>query len=88
MRTVAETEDIGIETIAELQSNREKIESARAKVCYYIYSQLFIILTVVLTCCMYSYFRARSSRPLRRMPISVSSPCGSDTRHGAFSAKI
>ena len=37
MRTVAETEDIGIETIAELQSNREKIESARAKVCYYIY---------------------------------------------------
>jgi hypothetical protein len=31
-RTVAETEDIGIETIAELKSNREKIESARAKV--------------------------------------------------------
>jgi len=31
-RTVAETEEIGIETIAELQNNREKIESARAKV--------------------------------------------------------
>uniref|UniRef100_A0A7S3M5W9 Vesicle transport v-SNARE N-terminal domain-containing protein n=1 Tax=Spumella elongata TaxID=89044 RepID=A0A7S3M5W9_9STRA len=30
-RTVAETEEIGIETIAELQNNREKIESARAK---------------------------------------------------------
>ena len=33
-RVVAETEDIGLETIAELQSNREKLESARAKVMY------------------------------------------------------
>lgn len=50
MRTVAETEDIGIETIAELQSNREKIESARAKVCYYI---LYILTTIYyLNCCV------------------------------------
>lgn len=36
MRTVAETEDIGVETILELKSNREKIDSARTKVSTYV----------------------------------------------------
>eukprot|EP00428_Durinskia_dybowskii_P072236 CAMPEP_0170402150 /NCGR_PEP_ID=MMETSP0117_2-20130122/25405_1 /TAXON_ID=400756 /ORGANISM="Durinskia baltica, Strain CSIRO CS-38" /LENGTH=181 /DNA_ID=CAMNT_0010659001 /DNA_START=30 /DNA_END=572 /DNA_ORIENTATION=- len=31
MRTVAETEEIGVETILELKNNREKIDSARTK---------------------------------------------------------
>lgn len=30
-RTIAETEEVGTETIKELQSNREKIESSREK---------------------------------------------------------
>ncbi len=36
-RTVAETEEVGLEITSELARNREKIESSRAKVCFYCY---------------------------------------------------
>lgn len=44
MRTVAETEDIGVETVLELKSNREKIESAREKVTFYISYRQYLLL--------------------------------------------
>ena len=33
IRTVAETEEVGLEITTELQRNREKINSAHTKVC-------------------------------------------------------
>jgi hypothetical protein len=38
-RIVGETEEVGVEIIAELQNNREKIESARAKVTTFLLFQ-------------------------------------------------
>lgn len=40
LQTVAETAEVGDEITKELQRNREKIESSRAKVC--MYTQTFI----------------------------------------------
>jgi hypothetical protein len=60
-RTCAETEEVGLETIAELQSNREKIESARTKVCIVkrhstlFFETLFILSSI-------NRFRAKSSK--------------------------
>lgn len=56
-RTVAETEEIGIETIAELKSNREKIESAREKVSPHSFRQCDGLILTVHTL----YHRAKSS---------------------------
>ena len=51
MRTVAETEEIGVETILELKNNREKIDSARTKVDdFSCHSFHLILIMSVLSC--------------------------------------
>lgn len=56
MRTVAETEEIGIETIAELANNREKIDSARVKVrCIHSSRSEFLFRVFVLSVLRYLF---------------------------------
>jgi Snare region anchored in the vesicle membrane C-terminus len=47
-RTVAETEEVGLEITTELQRNREKIQSAHSKVGYALYNVMHAV-TVMLS---------------------------------------
>ena len=58
MRTVAETEELGVETLGELGRNREKIESAREKVCRELQRDgVFLPFNISCCCIIYAYYR-------------------------------
>lgn len=81
-RTVAETEEIGIETIAELQNNREKIESARAKVTAFHAPRVATDAYLPTIDFLFIKSRAKSFTPWQMMLTNVSNRCGLDTRPG------
>jgi hypothetical protein len=87
-RTVAETEEVGTEIMAELSSNREKIESARAKVYYALLLQTPCKTLALMRASVRSgkfcslNTRGRNFMASQTMRTSASNRCGSVTRPG------
>ena len=84
-RTVAESEDIGAETVEELKRNREKIEEIREKVRPSIAGKTISALIHKSSITATAGVRIESSLPQWTMQTRSLSPCGSDTRHGVCS---
>ncbi len=80
LRTVHETEEVGLEITSELQRNREKIESARSKVNPILFCCSMHLL-IVMNC---SFYRHKNFQASQTMHVVFYRLCPGEMYNNAF----